>query len=265
VTGALDHAAAARSLRSARRAGRTLDVPLSRSPGLSLADAYRIQDQMTALRLADGERLAGWKLGYTSAVMRAQMGIEAPNFGPLTDAMLLDSPAVLPAGALQPRVEPEIGLRLDRRLTGPCSVSDVLGACDAALACLEIVDSVWSGYRFTLEDNTADGSSAAWVAVGPVMAVSDLAALTVTLSVDGSVVERGAGAAASGHPALGVVWLAEQLAGRGQALEPGDLVITGGLTGAHPLEPGHSISASFGGGRWLAEVRRAGLRSFYRL
>ena len=87
MSGALDHGAAARSLRSARRAGRTLDVPLSRSPGLSLADAYRIQDQMTALRLADGERLAGWKLGYTSAVMRAQMGIEAPNFGPLTDAI----------------------------------------------------------------------------------------------------------------------------------------------------------------------------------
>jgi 2-keto-4-pentenoate hydratase len=257
VTGALDHAAAARSLRSARRAGRTLDVPLSRSPGLSLADAYRIQDQMTALRLADGERLAGWKLGYTSAVMRAQMGIEAPNFGPLTDAMLLGSPTVLPAGALQPRVEPEIGLRLARPLRAPCSADDVLAACDAALACLEIVDSVWAGYRFTLEDNTADGSSAAWVAVGPPLPVSDLAVLPVELSVDGEVVERGTGAAASGHPALGVVWLAEQLARRGQALEPGDLVITGGLTSAHPLEPGHSISASFGDGRWLAEVRRA--------
>ena len=128
MSGALDHAAAARALRSARREGRTLEVLLSADPGLSLADAYRIQDQVTALRLAAGERRAGWKLGYTSVVMRAQMGIEAPNFGPLTDAMLLGSPAVLPAGALQPRIEPEIGLRLGRRLTGPCSVSDVLAA-----------------------------------------------------------------------------------------------------------------------------------------
>lgn len=258
MSGALDHAAAARALRSARGEGRTLDVLLSRSPGLSLADAYRVQDQVTALRLADGEKLAGWKLGYTSAVMRAQMGVEAPNFGPLTDAMLLDSPAVLPAGALQPRVEPEIGLRLGRRLTGPCSVSDVLGACDSALACLEVVDSVWSGYRFTLEDNTADGSSAAWVVVGPALPVSDLASLPVVLSVDGEVVERGTGAAASGHPAAGVAWLAEQLAGRERALEPGDLIITGGLTSAHPLEPGHRISASFGDGRWSAEVCRPG-------
>jgi 2-keto-4-pentenoate hydratase len=262
----LDYAAAARTLHSARREGRTLDVLLSSERGLSLADAYRVQDQVTALRLAGGERRAGWKLGYTSAVMRAQMGIDAPNFGPLTDAMLLDSPAVLPTGALQPRIEPEIGLRLGRRLAGPCSVSEVLDACDAALACLEVVDSVWSGYRFTLEDNTADGSSAAWVVVGPVMPVSDLAALPVTLSVDGEVVESGTGAAASGHPASGVAWLAEQLAERGRALEPGDLVITGGLTSAHPLEPGHRISASFGDGRWLAEIYRAatGLRFLYR-
>jgi len=87
VSGALDPAAAARALVSARQAGRTLDVLLSAEAGLSLADAYRVQDQVTALRLAGGERRAGWKLGYTSAVMRAQMGIDAPNFGPLTDAI----------------------------------------------------------------------------------------------------------------------------------------------------------------------------------
>lgn len=262
--GALDVGAVAGALRQARRDGQTFDVLLSDEVGLGLADAYRVQDQVTASRLADGERVAGWKLGYTSAVMRAQMGVESPNFGPLTDAMLLDSPALLPASALQPRVEPEIGLRLGRRLTAPCSVADALAACDAALACLEIVDSVWSGYRFTLEDNTADGSSAAWVAVGPPMPLADLPALPVGLSVDGEVVERGVGAAASGHPAAGLVWLAEQLAGSERELEPGDLVITGGLTSARPLEAGHRVSASFGdgrwsgGGHWSVEVRRPG-------
>jgi 2-keto-4-pentenoate hydratase len=54
-----------------------------------------------------------------------------------------------------------------------------------------------------------------------------------------------------------VAWLAEQLAARGQWLEPGDLVITGGLTSAPSLEPGHRISASFGDGRRTVEVRRA--------
>jgi 2-keto-4-pentenoate hydratase len=252
--GALDPAAVAGALYRARQAGSTLDQLLSAELGLSLADGYRVQDQLTALRLASGERVTGWKLGYTSAVMRAQMGVAAPNFGPLTDVMILDSPAVLPAGALQPRVEPEIGLRLGRRLTAPCSVDDVLSACDAALACLEVVDSVWSGYRFTLEDNTADGSSAAWVAIGSELPLAGLESLPVTLSVDGEAAESGTGAAASGHPAAGVVWLAEQLAARGRWLEPGDLVITGGLTSAPSLDPGHRISASFGDGRWIVEV-----------
>jgi 2-keto-4-pentenoate hydratase len=256
--GALDPVTAARVLRQARQAGRTLDTLLSDSPSFSLDDAYRVQDQVTALRLAAGERRAGWKLGYTSAVMRAQMGIDAPNFGPLTDAMLLDSPAVLPGGELQPRVEPEIGLRLARRLRAPCSLDQALEACDAALACLEIVDSVWSGYRFTLEDNTADGSSAAWVAVGPSLPLEDLASLPVTLSVDGTEVERATGAAAGGHPAAGLAWLAGQLATRGLALEPGDLVITGGLTSAQPLRAGGRISAAFGaGGSVTVEVGRA--------
>ncbi len=254
--GELDVAAAAAGLRQARQAGRTFDVLLSDEISLSLEDAYRVQDQVTALRLAAGERRAGWKLGYTSAVMRAQMGIDAPNFGPLTDVMLLDSPALLPGGALQPRVEPEIGLRLGRRLTAPCSVDQALDACDAALACLEIVDSVWSGYRFTIEDNTADGSSAAWVAVGPSLPMDDLASLPVALSVDGEAVERATGAAASGHPAAGLAWLAGQLTARGQALEPGDLVITGGLTSARPLQAGHRISAAFGVSGFSVDVRR---------
>ena len=113
----------------------------------------------------------------------------------------------------------------------------------------------WAGYRFTLEDNTADGSSAAWVAVGPSLPLEDLASLPVELSVDGEAVERGTGAAAGGHPAAGLVWLAEQLAESGLALEPGALVITGGLTSARPLEAGHRVGALFGG-RWSVEVRR---------
>ena len=255
--GALDSVAAARVLRQARQAGRTLDTLLSDSLSFSLDDAYRVQDQVTVLRLAAGERRAGWKLGYTSAAMRAQMGIASPNFGPLTDAMLLSSPAVLPGGELQPRVEPEIGLRLRRRLTGPCSVDQALEACDAALACLEIVDSVWAGYRFTLEDNTADGSSASWVAVGPSLPLEDLVSLPVALSVDGAEVERATGAAAGGHPAVGLAWLAGQLATRGRAVEPGDLVITDGLTSAQPLRAGGRISAAFGvSGSVTVEVGR---------
>jgi 2-keto-4-pentenoate hydratase len=94
------------------------------------------------------------------------------------------------------------------------------------------------------------------VAVGSELPLTGLDSLPVTLFVDGEAVESGTGAAASGHPAAGVAWLAEQLAARGSWLQPGDLVITGGLTKAPALESGHRIGASFGEGRWAVEVRR---------
>ena len=212
---------------------------------------------MTALRLADGERRAGWKLGYTSAVMRAQMGIEAPNFGPLTDAMLLASPAVLPGGALQPRVEPEIGLRLGRPLPAPCSVT----------MCSPRATRLWPAWRSWIRSGRATGSR--WRTT-PRTARRPRGwwwgrrwRLTTWLRCRWRCRWTGRWSSAVLAPRRagtrpGVAWLAEQLAARGQALGPGDLVITGGLTSAHPLEPGHRISASFGDGRWPAEISRPG-------
>ncbi len=75
--------------------------------------AYDVQDAVTASRLSAGERVVGWKLGYVSEIMREALGIQEPNAGPLTDAMVFTSPGHLTSGGLQPRVEPEIAVTLD--------------------------------------------------------------------------------------------------------------------------------------------------------
>jgi 2-keto-4-pentenoate hydratase len=220
--------------------------PISSTTALGIDDAYAIQQAGTELRMARGEVVVGWKLGYTSLAMRAQMGIDHPNFGPLTDAMLLAHDEAVSPSLLQPRVEPEVGLRLARSLSGDVSVDDVLSAVDEAFACLEVVDSVYPGYRFRLEDNTADGSSAAQVVVGPALRGHDaLESVAVVLRHNGEEAGRATGSAASGHPAAGVVWLVEQLAQRGRQLHAGDLVITGGLTKAVTLDPGDHVEAVF--------------------
>jgi 2-keto-4-pentenoate hydratase len=215
---------------------------------LTMPDAYRVQAAVTARRLARGEHVVGWKLGYTSEAMRRQMGIADPNFGPLTDAMVLESDATVPATLLQPRVEPEIGLMFGRDLHGPTTVDDVLDAAAYAFAVLEVVDSVYTDYRFRIEDNTADGSSAAHVVVGPRLPdLSSLATTTVDLYRNGELLASALGEAASGHPARGVVWLVEQLASTGRRVEAGQFVITGGLTSATPLAPHDVVSATFDG------------------
>ncbi len=235
----------ARTLLEARRNSETL-TPISNEVAMSMSDAYAIQQALTTLRLREGERVVGWKLGYTSAAMREQMNVDQPNFGPLLTTMLLDDGAKLNAEVTQPRVEPEIAIRMGRAVAGEVTWADVLAAVDGCFACLEVVDSVFKDYRFRIEDNTADGSSAARVVVGDSVGDADaLDQVMVRLERNGATVARALGSAASGHPLNSVVWLVGELHKIGRSLEPGHIVITGGLTSAVPLEPGDEVRAIF--------------------
>jgi 2-keto-4-pentenoate hydratase len=222
----------AQILLTARAERRTIE-PVTATEPLSLDEAYEVQRAGLNLRIARGERLVGWKLGYTSAAMREQMGIDSPNFGPLTDVMQRTSGADVGAWLTQPRVEPEIAVLMG---TG--------GRIGAAFACLEVVDSVYRDYRFTLADNTADGSSAGVFVLGPELPIGDLAAIQVQFVVDGEPVAVASGAAADGDPLKGVAWLRDQLHARGFELAVGDIVLTGGLTRAFPLVLGGEVVAT---------------------
>ncbi|MBW0120968.1 2-keto-4-pentenoate hydratase [Pseudonocardia oceani] len=247
------------------RSERTLLDGTREATGLSLDEAYAVQDRLTALRLGEGRRPVGWKLGYTSAVMREQMGVDAPNHGALLDDMLRDGTTpdgAEAAGHLHPRVEPEIGIVLAHDLAGTdLGVADVAAAVAEVRACLEVVDSIWLDYRFTAAQNTADGSSASGVVVGPVLDVDPAECHAIPVELvgdDGAVLATATSAAAGGHPLLGVAWLAGELAARGRGLRAGELVITGGLTAAVPLRAGHALSARFGAGTAVAVRRPAG-------
>jgi 2-keto-4-pentenoate hydratase len=246
-------------LHGARSAGTLLDAGRE-STALGLDEAYAVQDRLTALRLGEGRRHVGWKLGYTSAVMRQQMGVSAPNFGPLLDGMLLRDGADA-AGYLHPRVEPEIGIVLARDLPGDGLVlADVAAAVAEVRACLEVVDSIWVDYRFTAAQNTADGSSAAGVVVGPALDVDPVRCdrIAVELTEDGAELATATSAAAGGHPLNGVAWLAGELAARGRRLRAGELIITGGLTAAMPLRAGRALAARFAGGTTVVVRRPSG-------
>lgn len=231
----------------AHRSKATLDA--NDALPLPTADlAYAVQRELTALRHAEGWARIGYKLGYTSEAMRRQMGVSTPNFGPLFTHMMVPSGSTV-SQFVQPRVEPEIAVILADDLAGTdLGIGEVAAAVARVHASLEIVDSIWTGYRFSYEQNTADGSSAAGVVVGAELPVApqDCDSIGVRITVDGAVVGEATGAAAGGHPLLGVAWLCEQLAqSEGSGLRAGDLVITGGLTSAFALEPGTTVEALF--------------------
>ena len=248
----MDVELAAAEIMQARRAGRCLDAAT-----LPIGDhiAYAVQHVLTRHREGNGERQVGWKLGYTSQAMRQQMGIAEPNLGPLTDAMLLDDGAGI-EHALQPRVEPEIALVVDRDVHGVLTADACRAVVRSAHLALEVVDSIWCDYRFTWAHNTADGSSAAYVVLGPSLPADDLARLEVALVRNGDVVGTGRGSAAMGDPFAALAWLTGALAGQPRGLRAGDVVITGGLCAAAPLMVGDRVTARVTNGDATVSVFR---------
>lgn len=231
----MDLAELAARIIAARSAGDVLDAPTSYQ--LDPDSAYAVQQMITDDRLARGGRIAGWKLGYTSAAMREQMGIADPNYGPLLDTMVRRSGAVIDQGVVHPRVEPEIAAVLARDVVDPDEAADAVGQWCIAI---EVVDSVWRDYRFDWALNTADGSSAAYAVIGePVASLIDL---EVEIEAGGES-RSGRADAAMGDPRRALEWLAERLVDHPRGLRAGDTIITGGLTSAIPLLPGTTATA----------------------
>lgn len=218
--------------------------------GLDLATAYTAQDIALRMRLARGERLTGVKLGVTSKAKQRQVGVDAPSTAWLTDAMILPIGAPVPrARLIQARAEPEIAFVMGRRLAGPgVSAATALAAVDHVLGAIEIIDSRFSGYRFSMMDAVADNNSSGRYVTGPIARRPedlDLALEACLLEVDGEVVDSATGAAVHGHPAEALAFAANTLAERGLAIESGWVVLTGGMTDAVPVAPGARIAAHF--------------------
>lgn len=215
-----------------------------------LDDAYQVQSTTVRMLEQAGERIVGVKLGLTSPAKQQRMGVATPITGWLTDAMILAPNELLAVDTLiHPRVEPEIafvlGSRLDR--TG-ITADDALAAVRSVHAGLEVIDSRFTDYSFALPDVVADNASAARFILseaGLPPDALDLAIEQCLLGLDGVTVASGTGADVLSHPAEALALAANALAERGIALRPGWIVLTGGITDAVAMTPGHEISATF--------------------
>jgi 2-oxo-3-hexenedioate decarboxylase len=178
------------------------------------------------------------------------MGVDEPVFAFLTDAMAMpvEQPVLL-EDLIHPRVEPEVVFLLGKDVQGPGATAHDVVAATAAVCCgLEIIDSRYESFRFTLPDVVADSASAAHFVLGTRRvepASIDLGLLGVLLEVGPDLVETAAGAACMGHPATAVAALANWLASRDQRLEAGWIVLSGGLTTAVALDANAPVSATF--------------------
>ncbi|HUP16106.1 MAG TPA: fumarylacetoacetate hydrolase family protein [Acidimicrobiia bacterium] len=210
--------------------------------GLTPEAAYDIQDRVIA---ALGGQVDAAKLGLTSKAKQEQMKVSEPSYGWLLAGSRVAPEKPLIAGELiQPRAEPEIAFLIGADLEGPgVTTAHVLAATEAVMPAIDILDSRYAGYSFTLPDVIADNASAARYALGVGVPVAGINLRTVgcVFSKNGELIATAAGAAVLDHPAGAVAWFVRKLAERGRTLSAGSLVLAGALTAAIPIEPGDEI------------------------
>jgi len=219
-------------------------------PELDLATAYAVQRRLVEKLVERGEQVVGVKLGLTSEAKQRRMGISSPLTAVLTDGYRLEVGEPLRVDELiHPRVEPEIVFVMGRRLEGPgITAESALDAVASVQAGLEVIDSRFTDFSFALPDVVADNASSARFVVGGETLRPDqldLAAEPCRLTVNGEVVDTATGAAVQGHPAEALALAANALAERGEAIEAGQIVLTGGLTDAVFIHPGDTVAVEF--------------------
>jgi len=228
-------------LTTARRTRTAVASLADEHPGLDLRAGYTVQRRLRE----DFGPLVGWKLGVTSRAKQEQVGVHEPISGFLAAEHALDlGEPLIVAQHIQPRTEPEIVFVIGRDLAGPAvTAADVLAATEAVAVGIEVLDSRFLDYRFTMPDVVADNASAGRFVVGSPVSVAgiDLRLVGVVMERNGELAGTASGAASLGHPAAAVAWLVRSLAASGEGLTAGQLILSGGLTAAVPVRAGDCV------------------------
>lgn len=229
--------------------------PSSTASGLTIDDAYAVQRANILRRVDAGERVIGRKIGLTSRAMQQQLGVDSPDFGVVTDAMVIADGARLDLSELiAPRVEAELAFRIGRDLPPAPTRRALLEAVDGVAVALEVIDSRVAEWRIGLVDTIADNASSARIVTGafepatPEL-IASLPDLVVTLARDREAVAEGPGSAVLGDPIVSLLWLADAIGGYGESFAAGDIVLAGAVARAVDLAPDAEWAASAPGFR----------------
>lgn len=238
--------AIAAELRAARVGKAAIDPLGPRWGELTLDEAYAVQHHDATAGAgswsAAAAGLDGFKLGFTSRAKMAQMNLSTPIYGLLPrGSRLADGSRLSRAAFIQPRVEPELAVVVGKAIPLDLPVDEAWLRLDYACAAMELLDSRYRDYKFTVTDVVADNTSAAGYLLGDRRRSmrDDLGNLGVLFYKNGTLLETASTAAALDHPRNAFGALLAMLRGHGLTeLSEGAVILTGGLTAAHAMEPG---------------------------
>ncbi|MGY4098886.1 2-keto-4-pentenoate hydratase [Nocardia sp. R16R-3T] len=228
---------------------------LSLTHDLTLDDAYLVQARGSALRARRGDPAVGVKLGFTSKAKAEQMGVSDLIIGVLHESMRLtgdDRPDVVTRW-LHPRIEPEIAFRLGADIDTGDPNARILDAVSEVAPALEIIDSRYENFKFSLTDVVADNTSAAgfvigeWLPLADAVAGHDLADLDVELRVGDELAASGSTADILGNPLAALDEALRLARAHGLPLGSGSIILAGAATAAVSLPAGARVVATVAG------------------
>jgi 2-keto-4-pentenoate hydratase len=223
-------------------------------PAIEMEDAYAIQKEFVAHRVAEGRQVRGYKVGLTSKAMQEMSGATEPDFSAMTDDLFLpEDTAIAHSRFFRPIIEIEIAFVMKSGLKGPgVSPVDVLRATDFILPAIEIVDfRVGPGPGMTVVDTVADlaACGAAVLGANPCRLEDiDLRRVHGQMIINGKVEHEGFASAVLGNPVTAVAWLANKLGEFGIGFEAGQTILTGSFVRAMPVKAGDEVVARFDSG-----------------
>lgn len=242
--------ALAGQLAAARREVRQLpalpDDLLPRTP----AEGYAV-NSLVATRL--GWAPLGWKIAGTTVAVREKLGIDTPIYGRTFRRFACQSPARFPVrDLLDPLVECEFFVTLARELpprSAPWTMAEVIDAVETVHAGIEVAECRFPMAALPpLPAILADGAASGRYVFGDALSRwrDGLAAVRVTLEVDGTSRRHGIGADVMEDPLRPLLWLAEERRRWGDGLRAGETISTGSTTGMLPIRAGQRVRAVFG-------------------
>ena len=212
--------------------------PVEPFPGLGLAAAYAVTQDIRKLREQRGERIVGRKIGFTNETIWDEYGVYAPIWGYMYDTSVheLDGRPFDLSPFLEPRIEPEICFGLSRTPEPEMDDAALLSCIDWVAHGFEIVQSLFPGWRFSAPDTVASFGLHGALLLGPRYPASVLGEFEITLESSSGIVEHGTTRNVLGSPLNALRHIL--------AIEPplaaGEMVTTGTLTRAVPVASGET-------------------------
>lgn len=213
---------------------------------ISLDEAYEIQHMAIELRKQRGEKITGYKLGFTSKAKMEQMGVHDLIWGILTNEMELKQGDTVDLKRwIHPRVEPEIAFRVSKNITAEITLEELPQYIDMMAPALEIIDSRYENFKFSLEDVVADNCSSTGYVIGNWQPLGlEISDLKMALLVNEHEVESASSAAILENPLQSVVELSRLASNAGLTVNKGEVILAGAATAAVFLKPNQVLTAN---------------------